>query len=104
MKCPRCESENVETTTIGWMPPAPNPNWANCLACGHQGSAGDWTLVADLRRDAERWRAIEPYLDLTAGKIGKATCVSMSHIFHFDGDLTVEQCVDRLVEEARKRP
>jgi len=39
--CPNCQSEDVEQTSIGFTPPARDPNTATCHKCSHE-----W-LVAD---------------------------------------------------------
>lgn len=53
LKCPRCGSDNIETTTMGFigMTPDRDPNRATCHQCAHQGNAGDWWVIDELRAD-----------------------------------------------------
>lgn len=51
MKCPRCGSTDITTTTIGMVEGSSfrDPNKAKCGACMHTGNAGDWNIIAALK-------------------------------------------------------
>jgi hypothetical protein len=52
--CPRCLSEHVEITLMGFLGlPTDDPNRATCCNCKHRGNAGDWRMIADLRAEME---------------------------------------------------
>lgn len=46
VRCPRCDSNDVLTTTmggpIGVKLMFDDVNWATCGRCNHKGKAGDW--------------------------------------------------------------
>jgi hypothetical protein len=50
VNCPRCGSNNIEKTTIGFAP-GHNLNRATCMACHARGVSQDWDDLAKLRAD-----------------------------------------------------
>lgn len=56
--------------------------------------------LESLRRDAARWRAIEPHMQ--CGKVGESSVLSMASMFHYRGQFTAVDLVDKLVAEKEK--
>lgn len=56
--CPRCQSLDVESTTMGGIIVGPDqhlsePNTAMCHQCRHKGNVGDWHVIERLRADRD---------------------------------------------------
>jgi len=67
--CPQCESDTVTTTLVG-HPVGRDANKVGCSTCGWTGTAQDWLLIADMRKDLEAVADWETKHDM---KIGEET-------------------------------